>query len=679
MIVRAPEWAVPALLSPNLIRTLINQSKDQARFLHTAALSALRAVQNRAQQEPNLALPIFIALSIKDHSTGSDKYTITNTLEQILLSADDENLRKIVRHLHSILLRPGSEDSIVADRRRQTVADLLLNTVKHYKRYSELKEFTEDKSDWLQKTLEIMVENAYFIPSQSAKTRKVPLPPISDRSRAMFQERLSSCLTRLFDADISSRSAIALSTMNMIRVKSTSTESLDLVLKVNEAVSKIIEGAFKSLDAISSQVRIKVLLGELPNIFCQESTLGKKAAVEGFILIYSLTLLQVYNGEGDAVMMLTDIDTAHTGMFNKNKESTADDPDQFVEIILSFLGNPRTLFHKIGEEAFSIFSSEIRPDGLQSLITILDTEESLEGQQELFNQDNDDGEESQSGDDNSSVSDVEMIDGEVEGLGGDSPEASSSDAVSESESEGSNVSEDSEDDAELTEFNNLLALTLQTSKPKLNGSDAEESSSDSDMDDDEMMALDPHLSKIFQQRSKTTSTKQQRKDAKQNIVHFKSRVLDLVATYMTKQYSNPLVLDLLLPVLRRARGQANEQIAEKAGKVLRVLFNTRSKQRESLPKPVDVQRVWDLLQGIHEEAKMGSGAKLHANLCSAASLYVAKVLVGLQMGNYSRVVDVYGETQKEWFMDKTSPLQPVLFTQFQNWSQERRKKGKQEG
>ncbi len=377
-------------------------------------------------------------------------------------------------------------------------------------------------------------------------------------------------------------------------------------------------------------------------------------------------------------MMLTDLDAAHQGMFSKEKDSTADGPDHFVEIILSFLGNPRTLFHKIGEEAFSIFSSEIRSGGLQSLITILDTEESLEGQQELFDPASDMSEGDESNDDIDSASDVEMIEGEAQDPEDDASEGSISDDDSESGSGGDSDAESSEDDAELMQFNNLLALTLQTSKPKLNGDNAEESSDESDMDDDQMMALDPHLSKIFQQRSKTSSTKQQRKDARQNVIQLKSRVLDLVAIYFAKQYSSPLILDMLLPVLRRTRGQSNEQITEKAGKVLKTLFNARTKHKASLPKPDNVSGVWELLEGIHEEAKMGGGAKLHANSCSAASLYVVKILVGLDKSNYSRVVDIYGATQKEWFMDKTSSLQPVLFTQFQNWSQERRKTGKQE-
>jgi DNA polymerase phi len=389
-------------------------------------------------------------------------------------------------------------------------------------------------------------------------------------------------------------------------------------------------------------------------------------AAEGFILLYSLTLLQVYNGEGDAVMMLDDLDTSRKAMLKKAKGSAKEGSDVFVEIILSFLGNPRTLFRKIGEEALSIFASEISAEGLSSLTDILDTEENLEGQKELFNNqdDDDDAEEGSSGSDSEDDSDVEMIDGEDED---EDSEDDASDASSASDSDSSASDEESEDDAELTQFNNMLALTLQTSKLKASGDSASDTSDESDMDDDQMMALDPHLSNIFKQRSKI-SKKKQRVDAKQNVVQFKAKVLDLLAIYLEKQYSNPLTLNVLLPILRRTRASANKHLSEKASKLLKTFFDSRNKHKAPLPKPSDTDAVFEILKEIHEEAKLGGGAKIHADACSSASLHIVKVLVGLDRANYDGVVDVYAESQKGWFKEKKSGLQPVLFTAFQNWS-----------
>lgn len=369
-------------------------------------------------------------------------------------------------------------------------------------------------------------------------------------------------------------------------------------------------------------------------------------------------------------MMLDDLDASRKAMLQKAKDQATEGTDLFVEIILSFLGNQHTLFRKIGEEALSIFSSEIGSDGLSSLTDILDTEENLEGQKELFNQGDDDIEEDNSPEDSEIDSDVEMVDGDGASGGSD---ADSSDSDS---SDGDDDEEGSEDDAELTRFNNMLALTLQTSKPNADGEDPEDTSDESDMDDEQMMALDPHLSKIFQQRSQITSKKKDRVDAKQNVVQFKGRVLDALAIYLDKQYSNPLTLDVLLPVLRRTRANANKQLAEKASKLLKTFFDSRKKHKAPLPTPDDVNRVWETLKAIHEEATLGGGAKMHADACSSASVHVVKVLVGLDRDNYAGVADVYAETQKKWFADKKSSLQPALFTMFQNWSQSARQQGK---
>jgi DNA polymerase phi len=235
---------------------LINQSKKDDRFLHSAALVALGSIQARVQQEPKSALPIFVALTSKNGSIDFDKITKTKTLEQILSTAEDDVLKKIVRHLNSLILRPETEEQTVADSRRQNIADLLLNTIKHYKRYEEVSDDLAEKDGWLYKTLEMFVEYAYFVPSQSAKTSKVPLPALSDRSRQMFQERLSSCLTKLLSIEVGSRSTFALAIVSMIRSKATTSKSLDLALKADKAVTKTLEKASQTLDAISAKVRV---------------------------------------------------------------------------------------------------------------------------------------------------------------------------------------------------------------------------------------------------------------------------------------------------------------------------------------------------------------------------------------------------------------------------------------
>lgn len=237
------------------MRTLINQTKKDDRFLHSAAVAALGAVQTRVQHDSSSALPIFVALTSKYGSIDFDRITKTKTLEQILLAADDESLRKAVRHLNALVLRPETEDQAVADNRRQVIADLLLNTVKQYKRYNELDEEVADKDNWLRRILELLVEYAYFVPSKSAKTSKVPLPLVSERSKVTFQERLSSCLTKLLDVDVGSRSTFAMMILGLIKSKHASSKHLELAFKADTPILKTLEKASQTLDALLSKVR----------------------------------------------------------------------------------------------------------------------------------------------------------------------------------------------------------------------------------------------------------------------------------------------------------------------------------------------------------------------------------------------------------------------------------------
>jgi DNA polymerase phi len=361
-------------------------------------------------------------------------------------------------------------------------------------------------------------------------------------------------------------------------------------------------------------------------------------------------------------MMLEDLETSSKAMLEMPNGSAMQTQDGFVEILLSFLGNHRILFHKIAVEAFTTFASELSLEGLRSLTDVLDTEESLEGQKRLFAQDDDEIAEGDEDEDEEDASDVEMVDGELS----DSEDVEANDSGEELSSENNNA-EDESDDEELIQFNNMLAMTLQTSKPAVDGQASEDTSDESDMDDEQMMALDPHLSNIFKQRSQITG-KKERELAKQNMAQFKSRVLDLLAVFLDKQYSNPLTLEAFLSVLRLTRANSNKQLSDKSAKLLKTTFETHTKHKTTLPIPGDVDSAWNALKEIHEEAKLGGGATVHANACSTVSLHLVRVLISLDRENYAKVMDVYAESQKEWFMHKKSNVQSVLFTQFLNWS-----------
>lgn len=218
-------------------------------------MGAWKAISRRAQHSPESCLSLIIELTSKNGSADFEHSSKAETLEKIALAADDNDLRKIVRHLHSLLIRPETTEQNVADHRRQTIADLLLNIVKHYTHYDQLVADFSEKDNWLRNTLDLLVEYAYFKPSVKAKARKVPSPPVSDASRAMFQERLSSCLTRLRPVASGSQTSFGVVVVDMARSKALK-QDMEPIFEADESVQETLDKAYETFDLVKASVSV---------------------------------------------------------------------------------------------------------------------------------------------------------------------------------------------------------------------------------------------------------------------------------------------------------------------------------------------------------------------------------------------------------------------------------------
>lgn len=190
-------------------------------------------------------------------------------------------------------------------------------------------------------------------------------------------------------------------------------------------------------------------------------------------------------------------------------------------------------------------------------------------------------------------------------------------------------------------------------------------SSDEDMNDEQMEAMDEHISKIFRERKNTSSKKSQSKDAREAIVNFKSRVLDLLKIYVTQQHTNALTLDVLIPLLVTIRITRSPVVSEKASNVIREY--SRLCKPKSVPPVSDVQSVIGLLREIHRHANT-EGSKAYGAACSQASLLLVKSLFAQDTENFRLVATVYAETHATFVLDQKSKVRPVFITEWVNWS-----------
>jgi DNA polymerase phi len=225
-------------------------------------------------------------------------------------------------------------------------------------------------------------------------------------------------------------------------------------------------------------------------------------------------------------------------------------------------------------------------------------------------------------------------------------------------------SADGMDDEEATKLNAALAAALGIRRTNVEGESS--ASDESDMNDEDMMALDDTLVNIFKERKRVAGKNRQKRDAKETIINFKTRVLDLLELYVKLQHTNILSLNLILPLLKLMRSTSSKHIGGRAATVLKDY--ARACKGNDIPSLTDnVEDVWTLLHKIHEEA-MKEASHAHGHACSQVSLLVVKVLVGADRGNVKGVVDVYAETWTQWLLSKSCKVQPSLFSDFVNWS-----------
>lgn len=381
---------------------------------------------------------------------------------------------------------------------------------------------------------------------------------------------------------------------------------------------------------------------------------------EGLQLLYSLVAFDIYNGERESVEIMQDL----LEITLPKDDTTGQSPDDLVEILLSFSSRPSKFLRTLTPIIFESIAPGLTKEGLRSLTRILMTKENAQGQQDMFEAadeemfDGSDGSEDDSDEDDD---EDEVMDSDVEIVNTADGSGSNSASNFDSESESEDGADDEKND-ELEAFEAALASALGTSR----ADDGPESDSDADMDDEEMMALDEKLTEVFKARKQATSKKRDRKDAKENIINFKNRVLDLIEVYIKHQHLNPVVIELVLPLLQTTRTSQTKQVAERCNKALRDLCTRCKGQNVPLMASQGLEPdSEEVLHQIHAEACL-EASNMHAAAASHASILLTKVLVkgGVPV---DRAVQRYADTMTICLTQEGCHVQPSFFTDFNNW------------
>lgn len=460
-------------------------------------------------------------------------------------------------------------------------------------------------------------------------------PGLSDKTRQVFRSRLGSALARLTKRRADYRFLC------------------DAVLTVNPSAVPM---------SAELEVERKAALKTLKKLTRQSQKPGQEEgnASLGLALLYAITILQLYDGEPDAISTLEDLKQCAEKLQDSDSAASA----LLVEILLSMVSRKSPLMRQITQQVFEAFTGQLSAEALEGLTDHLAAEENLKGQQALFEAEDEEMEDAgqTDGSDDEDEDDVAEIGSDVEFVTLNGNEVDDEGGSDDDEEETEETNTQAADEAK---FDDAIAKLLGSHRLDQDG-EAESSDNDSDMTDSEMMALDDKLAEVFKQRAEKSNKNKERASAKATVVHFKHRVLDFLDIYVKKEAHNPLASSLLVPLLRLIRTTQAKELSKKAVDTIHNFARVSKKVRagaESLA--VDVEAQLDLLKEIHQEASQDNSVAF-ARAASAASLVVASNLVAADKESVSQAAAIYAQTQVDWALG-TRKIQAVFFTEWVNW------------
>ncbi|KAK6348597.1 hypothetical protein TWF718_006385 [Orbilia javanica] len=671
---------ISILFSSNLMKCFINQLSSPERYLHKASQKSLRVIKSKAESSPATASTLLSCLLSHNGSPNFESVTKTKVIEPLFSSADEQGQLEIVQFFKSLILQPAAEDPKSIEKSRQWAADQLLSMIRSSK--------AAPKSSCISEIVNIFVEYGHFNIKPSLSTDLT----FSATTQATFRTRLSSCLSELLQNPELKSTVWPAKAILLIKQKRE--ESVDdFATTVDESIEEEIEKVFNIVSKLDKKT----------------PTLGSRRYA--FALMYSLLLLQLFNGEPDAMDMLQDLHIVFEKIGKERKEKEkkkekhrhkrhkhdseehdheeGDEGEQdsleiLIELLLGFLAKPSVLAKKMSQTVFKSFADSLSASALDSLLRPLAVDETQEGQRELFDIEDEDelmNDADSSDSDNEEDSDVEIIDVEEDSAEEDEEDNEDEDDDDSESSDDSDGNDDDDDDdepldEETRKLHAALAEALGTSKDT-NASDA--SDSDESMDDDQMLLVDEQLSKIFKHR-KAPNKRQQRASAKESVVNFKNRVLELLEIYVKGDGNCDEKIRVIVPCLEAMRKTGNASVRGNAHNVLKSL--TQSNKKKSPKDKEDDTTVatftipssaFEILEQIHQESSQThhqpQQSREHAASCSHCSLYISRILVASDKSWIERITELYfTKTMVNWMTNAKCGTQPALFTDFVTWA-----------
>lgn len=623
------------LFSQNLLTCLMNQAAKQDRYLHRAATKALKGIEQAADSDRDLVPVIIQFLLGKQGAYNFDQRSNSKTVDKLLHLTRPQHAQEVINALRQLVLKSegdGAENHILV------YADYLFRLASIVPTEADAKD--SSKGSVGGPALQEFARLAYPKAGETA-------PGLTEKTKPILRQKLTAALAKFVK-----RPEDFAEFCNAIMLIDSSSVDMD-----EELQAELLE----ALEMLQQLTNPKQAKGNRSN------------AYQGLALLYAVAILQLYNAEPDAVDILHDLRQCHEKLLSKQKGEDGDVSALLVEILLAMVARPSSLMRQTADRVFEAFTNLMTEEALTLLTDTLAAKEDAEGLRALFDTDADmeDVEEGPGSDDEDDVSelgsDVEFVDAEetqeADEESGSGEEEDGDDGESEDEDEDAEE-ELNEDEAKLKALDDDLAKLLNSHRLDKD-KDAASSDDDSDMSDSEMIALDEQLAAAFKSRVKNGNKKKENKDAKETVVNFKHRTLDLLAIFARKEAANPLVYKLLLPLLQMMRTTKTKDLARKAGNIIAEMSKSQRKAKASSSKDEEksephgdkdgdkavseeyLKGQTQLLEAIHDEMSHDE-SHAFAKSASNASLLVVGDILSKDVGRFQMIWVLYGGLATKW-------------------------------
>ncbi|ETN46571.1 uncharacterized protein HMPREF1541_00756 [Cyphellophora europaea CBS 101466] len=630
----APVELIPAILTERTLHYLLSSLNGEDRYLRKSSQSALQALEKCFKSTVWMAYPYTSQACLRNIINATkyidfDAITKTKTVTALL---DDGNARDVWIALTSF---EHAAAAVAEDDERSKRLKYIFSLESKFLGLC-LRRATTDPESFQARSLEVSIEifERWLAMAKPQVGVSLPFPSIRvpEALKQYLRDRIAAGLEHSLKEGPLGRQVFK-SALTLYNLK---------IWEVDHAISQVLNQAEKRLQKLEKAYKKQHLHED-------DDSLAKKgkptSLVEGFQLLYSLVAFDIYSGEHESVEIMQEL----LDMEIPGSRDTRQATDPLVEILLSFSSRPSKFLRTLTPIIFESLASGLTADGLRSLTRVLAAKENAQGQLEMFEAAGEDAVEEDEDSSEGENSDVEVVDA--------SEGTSDSDDSAESGEEASSA-----EDEELAVFDAVLASALG----KARANEESGTDSDEDMDDDQMMELDEKLTEVFKAQKEASSKKKDKKDAKETVINFKNRVLDLIDVYVKHEHQNPHVTEIILPLLQTIRTTQTKQIAERANKILRDLC-TRCKGQQNSPllETSMVKPTTQLLADIHTEACVDASNN-HAAAASQASILVVKTLIKSGV-DIEKIIHQYGETMTKMMTEPKCKVQPAFFTDWNNW------------